>query len=323
VTPRVQIAVVGAGPAGLMAARSMHAAGASVVVFDKGRRPGGRANTREHDTYRFDHGAQFFTVRDPRIHSFLHTWIERGLVAEWKGTFLHIDEEGARPARAAERYVALPGMVNLALHLSDGLDVRTGIRIEAVHREGGFWHLCDADGIEQGVFDRVVVAVPAPQAAPLLSAAPRLQAITERVVMDPCWAGMLVFASPPPLPFDGAFIEDPVLAWVAHDSGKPGRPASRSWVLHATREWTREHDSMNRSDVPAALAGALERRFGTLPEVIFSRAHRWGFAQAASEPVGMLHDAASHIGVCGDWCRGGRLEGALLSGLEIGDRMMG
>ncbi len=34
----MRIAVVGAGPAGLVAARTLVAAGASVSVFDKGRR---------------------------------------------------------------------------------------------------------------------------------------------------------------------------------------------------------------------------------------------------------------------------------------------
>ena len=59
--------VIGGGLAGLIAAGRLRDAGRDVVVFDKGRRPGGRANTREHDVHRFDHGAQFFTVRDPRV----------------------------------------------------------------------------------------------------------------------------------------------------------------------------------------------------------------------------------------------------------------
>lgn len=319
----MHVAVIGAGPAGLMAARAMRAAGASVTVFDKGRRPGGRVNTREHDDYRFDHGAQFFTVRDPRIRTLLEPWLARGLVTEWAGTLLHVDAAGSRPAKAETRYVATPGMVNLALHLSEGLDLRTGVRIERATHDGASWHLSDAEGQDQGAFGRLVLAVPAPQAVPLLSAVPRIRAIVEGVAMEPCWAGMLVFASPPPLPFDGAFVDDAVLTWVARDASKPGRPAHESWVVHATPEWTRQHWSMDRSEVPAALVRALEKRFGTLPEVIFSRAHRWGYAQAAAEPIGTLHDAASHLGVCGDWCVGGRIEGALVSGLEIAERVLG
>ncbi len=322
-TDTVHVAVVGAGPAGLMAAHAMRAAGASVTIFDKGRRPGGRVNTREHDDYRFDHGAQFFTVRDPRIRPLLDSWLGRGWVAEWTGTLVHVDDDGSRPAEATTRYVAVPGMVNLALHLSEGLGVQTGVRIESASHDGASWHLRDADGQDQGAYDRLVLALPAPQTVPLLSAAPRIRAVAEGVIMDPCWAGMLVFASPPPLPFDGAFFDDSALAWVARESSKPGRPAHESWVVHATSQWTREHWSMDRGEVPAALVRALERRFGTMPEIIFSRAHRWGYAQPAAEPMGTLHDSVLHLGVCGDWCVGGRVEGAFVSGLEIAERMTG
>ena len=41
--------------------------GWAVTVFDKGRGPGGRLATRRADDLRFDHGAQYFTARDPRF----------------------------------------------------------------------------------------------------------------------------------------------------------------------------------------------------------------------------------------------------------------
>lgn len=318
----MNVAVVGAGPAGLMAARTLRAAGASVTVFDKGRRPGGRVNTREHDDRRFDHGAQYFTVRDPRIRPHLDSWLDRGVVAEWDGTLVHIDGEGLRNAEAAARYVAVPGMVDLALDLSDGLDVRTGVRIGAAVRGGSGWRLHDDEGRDRGAFDGLVIAVPAPQAVPLLTAVPALRAVVETVEMAPCWAGMLVFDARPPFPFDGAFLADEVFSWIARDASKPGRPAHRSWVVHATPEWTRTHWNTDRADIPAAMCRELEYRFGRLPDLVFSRAHRWGYALADGAPVGILHDAESRIGICGDWCVGGRVEGALISGLEIAERML-
>lgn len=319
----MRVAVIGAGPAGLMAARTLDAAGVSVTVFDKGRRPGGRANTREHGDHRFDHGAQFFTVRDARIRPLLDTWLQQGVVREWEGTLVHIDRNGARPAEAATRYVATPGMVDLALHLADGLDVRTGVRIESATRDGSGWRLGDAEGHDRGPFEGLVVAVPAPQAVPLLSGVPDLRAVVERVNMAPCWAGMFVFASRPPLPFDGAFMDDAVFTWMARDASKPDRPEYESWVVHATPEWTRAHWNVDRAEIPAALSRVLEERFGPQPDVIFSRAHRWGYALASDAPLGILHEPQLHLGVCGDWCVGGRVEGALVSGLEIAERMTG
>ena len=54
------VAVVGAGMAGLSAARALVDAGRSVVVFDKGRGIGGRMATRRLGAAVFDHGAQYF-----------------------------------------------------------------------------------------------------------------------------------------------------------------------------------------------------------------------------------------------------------------------
>ena len=69
------IAIIGAGMAGLSAALALKAAGRNPVLFDKGRGPGGRMSARRAQTplgeVRFDHGAQFFTARDPDFVQFI------------------------------------------------------------------------------------------------------------------------------------------------------------------------------------------------------------------------------------------------------------
>ena len=56
--------VVGAGLSGLIAAQTMQQVGHEVLVLDKGRSVGGRLATRRIGNATFDHGAQFFTVRN-------------------------------------------------------------------------------------------------------------------------------------------------------------------------------------------------------------------------------------------------------------------
>ena len=63
----IRAAVIGAGLAGLRVAHRLAEAGAQVRVFEKARGAGGRMSTRRTDFGAFDHGAQYFTARDPRF----------------------------------------------------------------------------------------------------------------------------------------------------------------------------------------------------------------------------------------------------------------
>jgi renalase len=61
------IAVIGAGMAAITCARTLVQAGHQVTVFEKSRGLGGRMATRSSPFGTFDHGAQYFTVRDARF----------------------------------------------------------------------------------------------------------------------------------------------------------------------------------------------------------------------------------------------------------------
>jgi renalase len=63
----LSIAVIGGGIAGLTCARTLTEQRFAVQVLDKGREPGGRIATRQIAGYRFDDGAQYFTVRDGSV----------------------------------------------------------------------------------------------------------------------------------------------------------------------------------------------------------------------------------------------------------------
>ncbi len=318
------VAIVGAGLSGLMAGRTLRDHGFRVTLFDKGRRPGGRANTREHGIHRFDHGAQYFTARYSTVQRTVRSWIEQRVVAEWSGTLVRIEGDERTHAKEATRYVGVPGMIDVAKHLAVELDVHAGVRVEEIRRDGTLWSVQDVSGSSLGRFDRIVIAVPAAQAVPLLSAVPQLQEVAAGIDMAPCWAGMFAFERSLALDFDGAFLADGPFSWFARDSSKPGRPAGERWVLHAGPEWTREHVHEERGRVADHMVAHLAERFGPLPEVTFRRAHRWGYA-LATDPVsrGALYDGELGLAACGDWCWGGRIEGALLSGIAAAERILG
>jgi len=82
-TPRARrTAIVGAGMAGITAARTLAQAGHEVLLLDKHHSPGGRISTRLTEFGGFDHGAQFFTVTDERFKAALA--LQPELIAQWR-----------------------------------------------------------------------------------------------------------------------------------------------------------------------------------------------------------------------------------------------
>ncbi|HWB73125.1 MAG TPA: FAD-dependent oxidoreductase, partial [Egibacteraceae bacterium] len=76
--------VVGAGLAGLVCAYRLAAAGVDVAVVERESQVGGRLATERLAGATFDHGAQFFTIRDERFATLVDDWRAAGLqVGAW------------------------------------------------------------------------------------------------------------------------------------------------------------------------------------------------------------------------------------------------
>jgi hypothetical protein len=275
--------------------------------------------TRRAGDRRFDHGAQYFTVRDDRFERAVDSWCGEGVVAPWTGTIVAVESGNVtRTTSPVPRFVGVPGMNSVCRHLAVGLDVSYNTRVESLNREGDVWVLKDESGVDLGRFDVVVVSAPAPQAGELFrSCAPDLAARAAAVEMAPCWAVLVTFPERLDLGFDGAFVNDSAISWVSRNPSKPDRPGHESWVIHASTEWSIAHLEME----PDLAAEALVREFGTVLGVQMEQpeyltAHRWRFALPRSPlQEAFLFDANLGLAACGDWCGGPRVEGAFLSGL--------
>ena len=198
-------------------------------------------------------------------------------------------------------------------------------RVESLGREADAWVLKDGDGGDLGRFDLVVVSAPAPQTGALLQPwSPVLAATAASVEMAPCWAVMVTFPDPLNLDFDGAFVNDSAISWVARNSSKPDRPGCDSWVIHASTEWSTANLEMEPDPAAESLFREFADLFGTRserPEHL--TAHRWRYAlpqDPLAEPF--LFDQALGLAACGDWCGGPRVEGAFLSGLTTAEALI-
>lgn len=323
-----KVAVIGAGISGLMCARTLVDHGFPVTLFEKSRGVGGRMATRRtNDGLRFDHGAQYFTVRDGRFRRYVESWIEDGIVEPWRGQIVVLDNGTIKEEKTgADRFVAVPGMNAICKHISADLDIRFQTRVAPLKRDDDVWHVTGDDGGRLGTFDVAVVSAPAGQTADLLEAAPSLAARARSTVMHECWAVMLAFRQSLGLEFGGAFVHGSPLSWIARNSSKPGRNAEpETWVLHASAEWSHAHIEASAESVEEQLTGEFWRAIGLPPTPAnFRTAHRWRLS-LPPEPLAdsCLFDAEIKLAACGDWCAGPRVEGAFLSGTSAAGRVLG
>ena len=310
----MKFAIIGAGMSGLVCATRLKAEGHEAIVFDKGRGPGGRMSSRRvetHDgTLSFDHGAQYFTVRDAAFQRQVAEWQAAGLVAPW-------------PAAGEAAFVGVPTMAAPAKALAETLDLRLRMRVTGLARRAESWTLFTEGGdsaMGAGAFDGVVCAIPAEQAADLLAPHEATMAARAReTVSDPCWTLMLGFEAAVPLEAD-TLRHCGVIGWAARNGAKPGRRGPEAWVVQASPEWSRAHLEDDKTTVAAALLTAFADAVpGNLPPTIHVAVHRWRYAKAGNAMVeaGCLWNGDLRLGACGDWLIGPRVESAFVSGWHL------
>jgi hypothetical protein len=312
------VAVVGAGLAGLACARRLQDAGRRVLVFDKGRGLGGRLATRRIGDagLSFDHGAQFVTARGEGFRALLHLARAEGQAAPW-----HPRIGGPAGGATEGWHVGTPGMARLVRPLAEGLEVRTGTRIARLEAAAEGWRLHADDAAVHGPFAALVLAIPHVQAAELLDGRPEAGEIAG-VEVAPCWAAMLAFDRPLDAGLDLWRSDAGPLALAARNASKPGRPAQpETWVLHGAPEWSAAHLEDSPDAVLPRLLDAFATVAGPLPEPVHAAAHRWRYARTIA-PLGRPFAAGGRLMIGGDWCLGARAEAAFDSGTAMAEQIL-
>ena len=329
-TPGSKIAIIGAGISGLACAQGLTKSGHHISLFDKGRSPGGRIATRRSGNLLFDHGAQFATARGAAFKAEIDTLRLEAAAVAWRGAradqpaWIGTPGMSAIPRAIADRLIADGAKVESNQHVAWITQDRRMRLLPAAETKPGT--VVDHGGTLTERFDAVLLAIPSPQASGLLDALAHPFGQTVKAAhYAPCWALMLHFAAQSTAP-NILRPENSPLAWIARDSARPGRPviAGESWVLHASPAWSRAHLEASAAEVSTALLAefrALTGQTGTPAEI---RAHRWRYALVDTAlDVPCLWDAAARIGVCGDFCLGGRVEAAFDSGRALAQTVVG
>ncbi len=312
----LDVAVIGAGMAGLAASRTLASAGHRVAVFDKGRGIGGRLSTRRTQWGGFDHGAQFVTVRDPAFSAYIAELHQMKAVDLW---------EAAKPGAM----IGVPGMsalVKAGFEGQDAIAVTTGFEVAHIGKVAEGYVLSDEQGNHHGPFDRVIVTTPGPQAAHLLQAFGEPFQRLEDIRYAPSYTLMAAFDRPLDIPALPPLPEEGDIAIACRQSARgPGRETEHDlWVVQASASYSKANLERERAEMVPVLLRLFQDAVGEdVPQPVYAAAHRWRYAlveQAVGEPF--LLSADGTLGAAGDGMLGPRVELAFLSGVHCAQAIL-
>jgi len=317
---KATVGIIGAGLSGLSCASKLQELGFEVRLFEKSHGPSGRMSTRNGQGWSADHGAQYFTARDPLFIQEVNTWIKAGVATIWH-PHLSVYEDGQwRESQSIEnRYVGTPAMNAPGKYLAQSLSIHFNHTIDQIFRQNDKWciHSLETGNIDQA-FDYLVLAIPAPQATALAkSIDPSIVDFSSKANMLGCWTVMARFTESPDIPFDAAFINDEMISWISRNNSKPSRTGQETWTIHANPQWSQQWIELDK-DVASKHILECAKKLGLNCENAEISIHRWRYASGAiNSGNGFILNPDIKLGLCGDWLNGGRVEGAWLSGLQL------
>lgn len=332
--------VIGAGLAGLSAARTLTGRGWSVTVLEQAQTLGGRATTIGPAGERLDLGAQFFSISQPRLTHLLEAWLEHGVAVPWCPGVPLLGQSGGEDGR--QRYRCPGGISALAVALAGDQSVFTSVSVTRCDAAAQRWtvHGVVHGAVQQWQADALVLTPPVPLALALLKAGtqerPMTPALAERlgaVRYASCVTLLLEYPPAAACAVPGPGIlrvqNDGPFYLLASQRAKGLRVTGESVVLHTRGPWADAHRQRTDAEllaelVPEAIALLGQLGTGSWTAPASTRLVHWPY-NVPVETIGnptVVTDLGAPVAFAGDaFGDRPRIEGSLLSGLAAAEAL--
>lgn len=324
----MRVAVIGAGMAGLGAARTLQKAGVSVVVFEKSRAYGGRVATRRIGDYTFDHGATIISPRGSELERvILEELPQEELVLIEKPIFLHADGRVSPvdpESNTLHRYAYQKGVNTLGKLLGADLDVRFETPVEKLSHDGPHYV------VNGESYSHVILTAPLPQSQVLL------ETIKDRrqfagAQYRKCLSVMFGIEESIDKPYHA--LLDPnqsqPLTWLSIESIKvPGTARApegcTAIVAQMSARYSRYSFERSDEDVISETWFDVKRLLGIADAVpMIKEVKRWKYSHAANTvSFESVNKRGERLLIAGDGIAGARTHQAYLSGIQAAEFLL-
>jgi len=307
------VAIIGAGLSAAVCAKALNGLVDKISVFEQDSRVGGRLCWNEHLST-----TPSFTVSTPFFQQIVDRWIMDGLVTERQAWNVEIlDTEMHTLSNDQPDYVVLPNTIALVQNLFTDIPVELNTEVTEMEIRDNKWRLFDFDGTYLGQFDSVIFSSAVPSLYELVKPSKNLLTQFKKLEFSSVWSVVLTLKDDVKDPYDSALFLDSALASSFYTD-------DNQLVLNATPEWSEKYSALPHEQVAEALRTVYCEHTQTNVDRIVSATAKFWPNKAPINTLGQdcLFDESLGLGACGDWCTSPRVEGAVLSGFSIADRVM-
>lgn len=297
--------IIGAGIAGLSAAKVLVENGHEVTILDKGRGVGGRMSTRNIEKAKADHGAQYFSVKSVEFQALISDLQIVNIAKEW-----HLAQ------RQNVRYIGAKGMNTIPKKMASNLTVHLNEKIILISKNE-----IKTESGNTYYFDNLIITIPIPQVIDLFDASgitfsENDKSVIDSIEYDPCIAVMAVLKQATTIPSGGIILENQPVSWIA-DNFQKGITEIPTVTIHASAEFSKKHLEDNLQEVAQEMLLSVNQWIN--PEnIVSTQVHRWRYSLACKryeQPFYQIENRNIYLG--GDGFGIGNVEGAFLSGYHL------
>jgi renalase len=298
--------IIGAGIAGLSAAKVLVEKGHDVTILDKGRGVGGRMSTRTIDNAKADHGAQYFSVKSAEFQALISELQTEEITKEW-----HLTQ------RQNVRYIGAKGMNTIPKKMATDLTIHLNEKVISILNNE-----VKTESGQSYLFDNLIITIPIPQVIDLFETSKipfseKDKSVINSIEYDPCIAVMAILTQATEIPSGGIILENQPVAWIA-DNFQKGITETPTATIHASAEFSKKHLEDNLQEITQSILSSVNQWIN--PEnIVSTQVHRWRYSLACKryeKPFYQIENQNIYLG--GDGFGIGNVEGAFLSGYHLG-----
>ena len=312
----VDIAIIGAGLSGCIAANQLPSSKFTRMIIEKSRGVGGRCSRRQtKEGMNIDLGLPSFSEKQTHL---LNTIFKQKGILPWQYK-QYTENDGVK---LNNQWVAAPSMNQVHRELIQDVPLLRSTRVQRITESNQQFILYDE--VDQAIVKatQVIVTAPAIQTQALLSTLNIHDAQIEHAAEGSYPQFIIVLnLLNEVMPYSVYCGQHPVIEKIIAEHHKPERENAQgaTYTIHTTPTWSKQFQDMDIKEVSIQVKEAFENLFSCKGQATCISSHRWLLAghEIKSQKNAYLSFLDNRVHVCADWLVDDNITGAIKSSTQL------